>query len=392
MTTEAPTPLEDRIRQGLRRSSDALPPRGGPAPTLAPAPVPAPARRDRHGGRRAPRHWSLAAAALTAVAAVTAAVAVAVVATGGDGDGGPDDVRAAAPAETTVPATPTTVVPQPTNGLSPGRVVVDPVAAVVHTYDEAGAETGRVSLAPLEGVQSVVSDLDGGYVACGLVPGDPLPPEVLEADPEAIPGWRDELRWFPADGPSQVIDTDDVPVPCVSDSLQVVDSSQGAMVVLSPGFPPDTTWRGYVIATGELVPLAPSVGGFPGYWAAATGRIAAYVDGTGLAVYDLATGEQATPPIAVPGAPSAVRLAPDGSSVAMLTGPVMGPLSLDVYDTATGEVTLHETFDTSAEGDQLSYDGRTVAVGSYYADRMPVTVIDIETGARRTLDASGLLL
>ena len=390
MTTEAPTPLEDRIRQGLRRSSDALPPRG-PAPMPAPAPLATPARGDRHGVRRAPRAWSLAAAALTAVAAAT--VAVAVVATGGDGDGGPaDDVRAAAPAETTVPAPPTTVVPRPANGQAPGRVVVDPVASVLYTYDEAGAEAGQVSLAPLESLQSVVSDLDGGYVACGTVPGEPFTPEQQAEHPGAFPAPQEQLRWFPADGPSQVIDPEQVPVACMADSLQVVDSPQGAMVVLSPGLPPDTTWRGYVIATGELVPLAPTVGGFPGHWAAATGRVAAFMEGTGLAVYDLATGEQASPPIAMPGAPSAMRLAPDGTSVAVLTGPVMGPLSLDVYDVATGEVTFHETFDMSAEGDELSYDGRTVAVGSYYAGRLPVTIIDLETGARRTLDASGLLL
>ena len=383
MTTERPTPLEERIYHGLRRSADALPERSVPAPRL-----PAPADRARPRPPAAsPRRWPLAAAALTAAAAV--AVAVAVTVTGGDGGGSADGVRAAAPVETTT-STATTIVPRPTNGLSPGRVVVEPATAVVRTFDEAGAETGQVSLAPLESVQAVVSDLDGGYVACGLVPGDPIPPEVLAEHPEAIPGWKDELRWFPADGPSQVIEPEDLPVTCMSDSLQVVDSPQGAMVVLAPGFPPDTTWRGYVVATGEIVPLAPSTGGFPGHWAAATGRVAAYVEGVGLAQYDLMTGEQLTPPMALPGDPSAIRLAPDGSSVAVLTGPVMGPLSLDVYDLTTGEVTFHESIDMSAEGDELSYDGTTVAIGSYYDP--PVTVIDLATATRRTIDAHGLLL
>jgi hypothetical protein len=386
MTTETPTPLEDRIRRGLRGAADAVPDRST-VPSMPTRPV------DRR--RPVVRPWPLAAA-LAAVAAVT--VAVAAVVTTGDDDPAADDVRSASASETTTataapPPTSTTVVPRPTNGQSPGRVVVDPVASVLRTFDENGVETGQRSLAPLESLQSVVSDLDGGYVACGLVPGEPLSPEELAEMPGATPGRQDQIMWFPAEGEPQVVDRDRLPVTCMADSLQVVDSPQGAMVVLSPGFPPDTTWRGYVIATGEIVPLAASTGPLPGHWAAATGTVITYVEGTGLTRHDLYTGAAIpSAPIALEGSPSSMRLAPDGRSVAVLSGPVMGPLSLDVYDLDSGEVLLHHPFDGSAEGDELSYDGTTVAYGNYYDDRMPVTVIDVATGTTRTVDAFGLLL
>lgn len=371
----APTLLEDRLRHGLQAAAAALP----PAEEVRARPRPA-----AHPGPFRPR-WMVAALGSAAAAAVVAGAVV----VAGDGDGQPD-VRSdpvgtpGTGGQTTEPAPdgpPDLEVTGPANGQVPGQAVV--VGDELRTYGPDGAQTGAMSLAPLEQVQAASSDLAGGWVACGM------------SGPAG-----GQLVWFPQGGePTPLEGTS---VTCMADAVKVIDAPEGPTAVylgVGPGGSIGSHYAAVVLATGEIRQLTLPVDPMGFYsWAATTGKAAFYSDATGFQLFDLATGE-ALPAAAIdPGGPvDDLVLSPDGATVALLTGDIVSPATdLVVYDVATGAELHREAFAMSLEGAELSYDGTTVAVGNYYdagdVPYPPVTVIDLSTQARHTIDAHGLVL
>jgi hypothetical protein len=353
----------------------------------------------------------LGAAALVMAGALATA---GVVTAGGNGDGRPA-VRSGA--ETTERSTTTEPhVPRPTNGMVPGQAVI--VGNELRTYGPDGAQTGTVDLARFTNIQSASSDLDGGWVVCGMrmlteaereearrevtEALDDIPPEEqtrfeAEADlrlsERSGPTSRDELVWFPASGDPVVLDDSAM---CVADSVHVVDSPDGPIAVfggLNMGDPggPMFALRAIVLATGEERELP-----FPGSndllrWSVTTDRLVT-AGPNGFHLYDLATGDE-LPMAAIDAAdPSDIVLAPDGASVAVITGGASGPTDVSVYDVASGAQRFTEHLPMAAEGAQLSYDGTTLAYGNYYEGYGPFTVVDLASGARHTIDAHGVVL
>jgi hypothetical protein len=204
--------------------------------------------------------------------------------------------------------------------------------------------------------------------------------------------------WYPAGGEPQELTIDGHAPVCSENSVQVVDSADGPMVLiggLSLGGPQagDVRLDGIVLATGEARDLpVPHMTGLPSQWSATTGRVLTYVDGGSLQLFDLDSGE-ALPIAAIdPGAISDMALAHDGKSAAVMVGSIDGPDEVVVYDLATGAVTFRRSFEMSIEGDSMTYDGTTVAVGSYYNENGPITVVDLATGAEHTVASGGVVL
>lgn len=396
----AATELEDRIRRGLHAAAEALP----PPPQARPSATP------QNGAHTRMRWITATVAGAAAVAAVVAAVVVA----GRDGERG-SDVELESPSSPRTPDEPdepdepdAPEVPEiqsAANGMVPGQAVI--VGNMLNTYDPAGALVRTVPLAPLENVQSASSDLTGGWVACGMVsaastesrpPGE-SPTSTGAADDTVPGGFSDPLIWFPQGREPVELGSGAM---CMADSVRVVDSPEGPTAFyLAWGSDGSigNNWRAVVLATGqdrELdLPVDPE--GFY-RWSTSPGRIIVHSDESGFQLFDISTGESLpVAPIELSG-PSDVALAPDATSVAVIVGEVDGASDLVVYDLATGAERYRETFpDLATEGAQLSYDGTTVAVGNYYEGYddvvyPPVTIINLATGARHTVDAHGLVL
>jgi hypothetical protein len=424
------TDLEERLRRGLQAAGEALP-AGSQEP-------PIPEGRDHDGHERPPRRpssWHRRVVGAAALVVAGGLVTAGVVASGGNGDERPA-VRSGA--ETT--AQPTTTephVPRPTNGMVPGQAVI--MGNELRTYGPDGTQTGTVDLSRFTNIQAASSDLDGGWVVCGSrdlteaeiaeiqreIDADiAAAREALEAEqrrqqeqpggdpPETTPDGRtvpeveadldsarpaastDELVWYPADRDPVVLGESPF---CMASSIHVVDSADGPMAVfgamdmaVSVGAPSFVA-RSIVLATGEERDLP-----IPGSsdllrWSVTSDRfLTAGPDGTHL--YDLATGEE-QPMADIPVADASdVVLSGDGRSVAVITGGASGPTDVSVYDVATGAQRFTEHLPMAAEGAELSYDGTTLAYGNYYADYGPVTVVDLASGARHTIDAHGVVL
>jgi hypothetical protein len=128
------------------------------------------------------------------------------------------------------------------------------------------------------------------------------------------------------------------------------------------------------------------------------GRLAVLGD-AGIALWDLATGEPvAVGPVDLPVRPAGatsgpftadLEMAPDGASLAALVGEVSAPADLVVFDLASGDELLRRADAATVEGSQLAFDGTSVAVTNSYDGR--TTVIDVATGAERTVQAHGVL-
>jgi hypothetical protein len=446
MTT--PPELEDRLRAGFLAAADVLPPAPATLPTpgedvvrLRPSTPPAPRRR-----------WALGAVATAASLAAVAGAAV--VLTGGDGaDDNPSEVATASSA----PATSGPHELRTINGMVPGQATTDSDGDALHVFGPDGHETGTVDLGAMTDTQAAASDLEGGWVVCGMVempaggdpegPGDPVagtaptssvpagtaptssvpagtvptssvpagtaptssvpvgPDGASPSDPTAeattefnAAGWDDQLTWYPAEGEPHELEIDGHAPICSENSVQVVDSADGPLALiggLSIGGPEAgaAQLHGLVLATGEVreVPV-PAFAGQVTQWSATTGRVLAYIEGVGLQMFDLDSGE-ALPIAAIdPGDISDMALAHDGKSVAVMTGSTDGPDEAVVYDLATGAETFRRSFDQSTEGDSMTYDGTTLAVGSYYHEHGPLTVIDLATGTEHTVAAGGVVL
>jgi hypothetical protein len=209
-----------------------------------------------------------------------------------------------------------------------------------------------------------------------------------------------QMTWFPADGPPLDIRINGGSPNCSAGGSQVVDSDAGPMVVV-PGrtFDPfgmgDGGLTGVVLATGEVreLPAPQDIGQpMPGYWSINSEHIVVYVEGAGFKLFDLETAEPVPMADIDPGSPGETALAPDGKTVAVLVGSFNGPREAMVFDVASGEEVYRHSFAGDAEGDEMSWDGRTLAVGSYYEGEGPVSVFDTTTGAERTIDAWGVVL
>jgi hypothetical protein len=346
-----PTDLGTRIRTGLRAAADALPDDRTVPTYVSTEPV----------GRRPAARWVSAAAAATLL---VAGLGIAGLSARRADDGGASvnvpggGVVAGAPTTRAVPA----AVPPP----PAGQAVVS--GNEVHTFDAAGRPIGTMSLAPLDGVQSVASDRRGGWVAC--------------ADFAAH-----AVRWLPA-GREPVTVPAEAGV-CVAGALHVVETEAGPTLVY-PDLPGNL--HAVVLATGARheFPVPPETT-VKHSWTAVTGRLLTHGD-EGWRLYDLATGRSL--PVARFGTYTGridLSLSPEATSVAVLSGDGVGPSRVEVFDLASGASRFSEDVTQSLEGGQVAYDGTRVAWGNWYADRGPVTVVDVATGARHTVDARGIL-
>jgi hypothetical protein len=445
----APHPLEERLRTGLRAAAAEVP----PAPDTIPA-----------SGERVVRLRSLGlvpqAGSRRRRAVVALATAAALAALGGTvvvlaGDGGDAD-RTADIADSDQPTTTTAApyTPRVVNGRVPGRALG--TESKLHTFAADGTPTGTVDLAPMEYVHSATSDLDGGWVACGsgpyrtfeeLNPGvspeeraeleeqleavkdevragqeqeqgssgtpsttaiaaDPAPgsPDdtvpVLEATGEVTGGWPYMMVWYPAGRDPIVLDDNLGFAGCMSSTVQVVDSPDGPVLLQGgvsfgeDGGDMHPRLDGVVLATGERREYAvPPLDGLPMHWSVTTGKALTYIDGEGLQLFDLATEEQLPTAAIDPGAIGGLALSHDGRTAAVLTREE-GAVSVEavVYDLVSGVELFRKSFAMSPEGDELSYDGTTLAVGNFYDRYGPVTVIDVATGAEHTIDGHGVVL
>ena len=231
--------------------------------------------------------------------------------------------------------------------------------------------------------------------AGGVMTDEPVPDVETTGQPSG--GVVDVLTWFPA-GRDPVELDGNVPFPgCMEGSIQVVDSPDGPVALrgglsMDPGS--DTPLlEGIVLATGERRDYqVPDLAGLPWRWAVTTGKALTDIDGVGLQLWDLDTSEEI--PIAAidPGDISHLALSHDGKTAAVLVGPISGPVDAIVYDLASGAEIFRKSFDMSAEGDEMSYDGATLAVGNFYDGYGPVAVIDLASGAEHTIDAHGIVL
>jgi hypothetical protein len=432
-----PTALEDRIRRGLHAAADALP----EAPLDPPASGGAQPPR---AGRSATRRWVPRAAAVAAIA-LGAGALLTFTSPDRNDDGDGADVHTATPGRAEQPQ----VEARKPNGRVPGRAVLvnreGDGASEIRTYGPDGTPTGTVDLAPMSWVQAATSDLDGGWVATGHVPrqdpppelpgdswndvaqhpdeaqaaldeaegataeetGDPATTSTIHVDlgdverngevfyPPTVPG----VMWFPADGEPVALDPAMGPL-SMADSMQVVDSPEGPTLLYPTLAGDEPRLRALVLETGEdrelpaRAPTSPTLG-YVTRWSATAGRVVLTTETGGLRLVDLATG--ADLPVAaidVSGA-SDVAISHDATSVAVIHDQDgAGSSDVVVYDLATGAERFRETAAMGLEGAQLSYDGTTLAFGGHDQDGVDVTVtvVDLATGARHTLDAHGLVL
>lgn len=199
------------------------------------------------------------------------------------------------------------------------------------------------------------------------------------------------VMWYPAGGEPVELD---IRALCIANSIHVIDAPEGPTLVYGGS---DLRAHALVLATGEdrVLNLPPLDLATYGSVDASPGRVIAHGEANGFQLFDLATGETLPLPELDLGVEarmiSDIAVAPDATSLAVLVGPVEGPIALVVVDLTTGAERYYAPFpELAMEGDQLSYDGTTVAVGSFA--EAPVTVIDLTTGARHTLDAYGVVL
>jgi hypothetical protein len=373
--------LESRLRVGLRAAGEALPPA---APESSPQGGPPDGPFHHRRGRRT---WLAAAAAAIVVVAATG---VGVAALGGDGDGGDDD-----PADVEVAQTPSTdtTVPDPGPAVDPipGTAVVAGTELV--SFGPDGQPGERLSLAPLSEVHDVVSDRDGGWIACGSTtvasPSDQGPQHVY---------------WY---RPGHVAQALAVRPTCVPDSLGVTEVDGNEVLVylgkadLSVGRR-DPLPQVFDLTTGadSPVPVDLQPAANVANVAVGGGRLATMGD-TGLVVTDLATGA-AVPtgrvdlPVRPPGAASGMltgdlALSPDGTRLAALVGDISASSEIVVVDLASGAELFRQAVPMSLEGASLAFDGTTVAAGNYSDLYGPVRIYDLATGAERTVEAHGIL-
>jgi hypothetical protein len=427
--------LETRLRSGLRAAADALPhvepadPRRAAAPTGPGHQVAGTAHRARSVGLAA------AVAAMVAVAGVVAVVATA----GRGGEGADVATEPTPPPSSGDTTTPTTGGPAGVLGDESGPPV-DPIAggAVIAddrlvTYGPDGRRGATVPLAPLAGVQAAAPDRRGGWIVCGT-PSGPAPtvPDGGTAPTSTLPDtgggtvWelpderagviRESLEALEVEAPASTgtasepgqpnayrfqIDQDPVPlgvnVYCVSDSLSVTEvDGHPVLLYVSPA---TFSGRQLDLVTGADSALQIDVGdaGLSDV-AVGGGRLAVRGD-AGIALWDLATGEPVAVgrvdlPVRPAGATSGpftvdLEMAPDGASLAALVGEVSAPADLVVFDLASGDELLRRADAATVEGSQLAFDGTSVAVTNAYDGR--TTVIDVATGAERTVQAHGVL-
>lgn len=403
------TDLEKRLRRGLQAAGDALP-AGSHEP-------PDPTGDDGDGNHHpSPRGFARHRRVVGAAALVIAGglVSAAVVAQRGS-DGERPAVRSGA--ETTEPPTTTEPhVPRPTNGMVPGEAVI--VGNQLRTYAPDGTQTGAVDLARFTDVQSASSDLDGGWVVCGgreLTPAEReerrreilaeiVPEGASEDEIEAETGLRvaeiqaptslDQLVWFPADRDPVVLDDNAI---CMASSVRVVDSADGPMAVFGAMNPsaaagaPRFVARAIVLATGEERELPVPGSNDLLRWTVTTDRLMT-AGPDGFHLYDLGTGDELPMAALDVRDASDIVLAPDGASVAVIAGGATGATDVSVYDVASGAQRFTERLSMGAEGAQLSYDGTTLAYGNSYDRYDTVTVVDLASGARHTIEAHGTLL
>jgi hypothetical protein len=361
MTTS--TALEDRMRRGLRAAADALP--AGPAdPDGLPAP--------RAEQPASPPRWVRPAAA-AAVASLTvlggtlllrgqAEVAM-------PGAGAADPGATAAPTPATNPARPPVL-------LAPGQVVGH--GDDVQVFDPQGNLTRTVPLG-LTRSGGAVPDLRGGFVTCGTT-GDTKETR------------QEQIVWLKADGQRAVLAAH--VFGCPADGIGVYDSAEGPVVVFETNLVnQDLTMA--VLGSGQTRTLpVPSLGAnHQARWSVADGKLLR-LGPDGPQLFDLATGaELPRPGWSPPAGGSDVVLAPDARSVATISGGAFGPVTVTVADLATGAVRFQESVAMPAEGAELAYDGATVAFGNWYDQPgyPPVTVVDLASGARHTVEAHGAL-
>jgi hypothetical protein len=214
-------------------------------------------------------------------------------------------------------------------------------------------------------------------------------------------GWPSMLVWFPA-GRDPIVLDDNLALPgCIASTVQVVDSPDGPVLLLGgvsfgeAGGDMHPRLDGVVLATGERREYdVPPLDGLPTDWSVTTGKALTHIDGVGLQLFDLATNEQVPTAAIDPGGIGGLALAHDGETAAVLTRDdgVLDSVEAIVYDLASGDELFRRSFAMSPEGDQLSYDGTTLAVGNFYDRYGPVTVIDVATGVEHTIGGHGVVL
>src|SRR5262249_23097800 len=173
-----------------------------------------------------------------------------------------------------------------------------------------------------------------GWVVCGLVkadaPGDPGGSKVSVS----------RLMWFPTGRDPVDLKVDGHSPTCMSNSMRVVDSADGPMVIFVDQAITANGLKlsGLVLATGKTRHLLDVGSGdvMPDAWAATSSRVIVQSDGAGLQLFDLATGHELPLPTLDLGTPSELELSPDGKTLAALVGEPDGPLELTVYDLTTG--------------------------------------------------------
>jgi hypothetical protein len=427
--------LESRLRAGLHAAADALPP--------------APPTGSRTGPPSRRRLPLLIAAGVTVLALGGAGV----VALGGGGNGDPDVM--VSPPATDPPADGTATddpsAGEPDGGMLPAGPGTDHPAGtavastgdepVLTVYDGDGQPSSTVALAPLTGIQSVVSDRQGGWIACGLnddvaaIPDLPDPADGDDAPTTTIPvgpdgasgpdGAADPLADRAAAEREAIGDPDDaaaddpsappppnafhfrpghdpqpldVNVLCTADALGVTDLGGGQVLV----YQSSTEQLSILdLTTGEdgAVPVDASGFAISG-WSVGGGRLALMGD-TGLTLWDLATGEQLPAgPADLPTRPEVattdvftadIALSPDGTTLAAMIGEIDETSDVVVVDVDSGEELFRRTVPVSLEGAELSFDGTSVAVGNFYDSYGPVRIFALDGSSERTIDAHGLV-
>lgn len=433
--------LETRLRAGLRAAGDALPDAELSDPGRAADPT-GPDHRTAAGSAlvRHRRSAGLAAAVATMVAVAGAAAIVAT--RDDDGRDGADVATEPTVGSSTTDSTPrTTAGPTGVLGDDPGPGV-DPVAgsAVITdgelvTYGPDGRPGATVPLAPLADVGAAAPDLHGGWIVCGTPPApttstppggtrptftvpDPgaatseertpeLEAEIVEAEMERLDEVAEEAGAQPGTAPAQHnayrFRAGEEPVPlgvnvyCVADSLSVTEVD--GRPVLFYVAPATFSGRQLDLASGADAALEIDVGDAGLSDVAVGGGRLAVLGDTGLGLWDLATGEPiAVGPVDLPSRPAAatsgpftddMELSPDGATLAALVSDGSALADVVVVDLASGAELFRRPDAAPVEGGELSFDGTSVAVGSFYDGQ--ATVFDVATGAERTIDAHGIM-
>jgi hypothetical protein len=435
----APADLETRLRAGLRAAGDALPHADLTDPSRAADPT-GPDHRAADGSALLRRRSAGLAAAVAAMVAVASVAAVAVTRDSGE-DGGADvATEPTLPPSTTDTTTPTTAGPAGVLGDDPGPRV-EPVAgsAVITdgqlvTYGPDGEPGATVPLAPLTRVDAAAPDLHGGWIVCGTPPAatasTPLPggasptstvvgpdattleqrADELEAEIRArLDDVAEEASAQPGTAPAPPqpnayrFRAGQEPVPlgvnvhCLDDSLSVTEVD--GHTVLFYVSPATFSGRQLDLVTGADAALQIDVGDAGLSDVAVGGGRLAVLGDAGLGLWDLATGEPiAAGPVDLPSRPAAatsgpftddMELSPDGATLAALVSDGSAPSDLVVIDLASGGELFRRLDAAPVEGSQLTFDGTSVAVGSFYEGQ--ATVFDVATGSERTIDAHGVI-